>query len=191
MNIKNPKNKEEPEMNDLQMDLSSTNLLYSLRKNNKKVNEILELPENSIISNAYFSDNDLVLSVYEYDNLESYEWYINLHTSDTVCYIFNEENGGDKLQKLYQCIEIENPPEKRRLDVFICTLLLTMDKGQKMLNYIRSINKTASDVSVFNLEVNMGNVIIGYTIDKEDRYLVMTGEAYRAFLTIDIKGEDR
>ena len=178
-------------MNDLQMDLSSTNLLYSLRKNNKKVNEILELPENSIISNAYFSDNDLVLSVYEYDNLESYEWYINLHTSDTVCYIFNEENGGDKLQKLYQCIEIENPPEKRRLDVFICTLLLTMDKGQKMLNYIRSINKTASDVSVFNLEVNMGNVIIGYTIDKEDRYLVMTGEAYRAFLTIDIKGEER
>lgn len=177
-------------MNNLQMNLSSTNLFYSLRKNNKKVNEILELPENSIISNAYFSDNDLVLSVYEYDNLERYDWYINLHTSDTVCYIFNEENGGDKLKKLYECIKIENPPEKRRLDVFFCTVLLTKDKGQKMLNYIRLINKTDSNVSVFNLEVNMGNVIIGYTIDKDDRYLVMTGEAYRAFFDDDIKGEE-
>lgn len=119
-------------MNNLQMNLSSTNLFYSLRKNNKKVNEILELPENSIISNAYFSDNDLVLSVYEYDNLERYGWYINLHTSDRGCYIFNEENSGDKLQKLYECIKIENPlknpPEKRRLDVFFCTVLLTKDK---------------------------------------------------------------
>lgn len=60
-----------------------------------------------------------------------------------------------------------------------------------MLNYIRSINKTDSNVSVFNLEVNMGNVIIGYTIDKEDRYLVMTGEAYRAFFDDnDIKEEE-
>lgn len=182
-------------MNNLQMNLSSTNLLYSLRKNNKKVNEILELPENSIISNAYFSDNDLVLSIYEYDNLERYEWYINLHTSHRGCYIFNEENSGDKLQKLYECIKIENPlgnpPEKRRLDVFFCTVLLTKDKGQKMLNYIRSINKTDSNVSVFNLEVNMGNVIIGYTIDKEDRYLVMTGEAYRAFFDDnDIKEDE-
>ena len=178
-------------MNNLQMDLSSTNLLYSLRKNNKKVNEILELPEDSIISSAYFSDNDLVLSVYEYDNLERYDWYINLHTSDTVCYIFNEENGGDKLKKLSECIKIENPPEKLRLDVFFCTVLLTKDKGQKMLNYIRSINKTDSNVSIFNLEVNMGNVIIGYTIDKEDRYLVMTGEAYRAFFDDnDIKEEE-
>ena len=179
-------------MNNLQMDLTSSNLFYSLRKNNKKVNEILELPENSIIANAYFSDNDLVLSVYEYDNLERYDWYINLHTSDTVCYIFNEENGGDKLQKLYECIKIENPPEKQRLDVFFCTVLLTNDRGQKMPNYIRSINKTDSDVSVFNLEVNMGNVIIGYTFDEQDYYLVMTGEAYRAlFYNNDIKEEER
>jgi len=177
-------------MNNFQMNSVSSNLFYSLRKNNKKVNEILELPENSIINNAYFSDNDLILSVYEYDNLERCGWYINLHISDTECYIFNEENSGDKLKKLYECIKIENPPKQRRLDVFFCTVLLTVDKGQKLVKYIRSINKTDSYVSVFNLEVHMGNVIIGYTIDEQDHYLVMTGEAYRAFFDDNVPEEE-
>lgn len=160
-------------------------LIYSLRRQQHKVNELLNLPENTIIENAYFIGNALTLNVIEYNDFEILPKYTIVASRSEPMDVLYHEND-ETVENMYKSIIMYNKPEPKRLDIFYCTSLIACgcDKERKLYKYIQ---KTCNDkeeiddyISIINIDIDRGNVIIALLLNGKKDFIMFTGEEFLA-----------
>lgn len=160
-------------------------LIYSLRRQQHKVNELLKLPENTIIENAYFIGNALTLNVIEYDDFEILPRYTIVASRSEPTDVLYHEND-ETVENMYRSIIMYNKPEPKRLDIFSCTSLIACgcDKEQKLYKYIQKKCNDKEEIddciSILNIDIDRGNVIIALLINGKKDFIMFTGEEFLA-----------
>lgn len=160
-------------------------LIYSLRRQQHKVNELLNLPENTIIENAYFIGNALTLNVIEYNDFEILPKYTIVASRSEPTDVLYHEND-ETVENMYKSIIMYNKPEPKRLDIFSCTSLIACgcDKEQKLYKYIQKKCNDKEEIddciSILNIDIDRGNVIIALLINGKKDFIMFTGEEFLA-----------
>lgn len=160
-------------------------LIYSLRRQQHKVNELLKLPENTIIENAYFIGNALTLNVIEYNDFEILPRYTIVASRSEPTDVLYHEND-ETVENMYKSITKYNNPEPKRLDIFSCTSLIACgcDKEQKLYKYIQKKCNDKEEIddciSILNIDIDRGNVIIALLINGKTDFIMFTGEEFLA-----------
>lgn len=165
--------------------ITNDTLVYSLRRQQHKVNELLNLFENTVIENAYFLDNTLILNVVIYGNFELLPKYTILcNRSKSMKLTFHEND--ETVENMYKSIIMYNKPEPKRLDIFSCTSLIACacDKEQKLYKYIQKKCNDKEEIddciSILNIDIDHGNVIIAVLINGKKDFIMFTGEEFLA-----------
>ncbi len=156
-------------------------LIYSLRRQQHKVNELLNLPENTIIENAYFIGNALRLVVIEYNDFEILPRYTIVASRSEPTYVLYNEND-ETVENMYKSITMYNNQEPKRLDVFFCTMSIAFDKENRLYKYIqKKYNAEIDDyISILNIDIDHRNVIIALLINGKNDFIMFTGEEFLA-----------
>lgn len=168
--------------------ITNDTLIYSLRRQQHKVNELLDLPENTVIENAYFIGNSLTLNVIYYGDFEILPRYTILASRSEPTDVLYHEND-ETVENMYKSIKMYNKPEPSRLDVFYCTSLIIWDKENKLYKYIVKRNKDVinAPISILNIDIDRGNVIIALTVNGKKDFIMFTGEEFLAMYKKKIK----
>lgn len=165
--------------------ITNDTLVYSLRRQQHKVNELLNLPENTIIENAYFIGNALTLNVIEYNDFEILPRYTIVASRSEPTDVLYQEND-ETVENMYKSIIMYNKPEPKRLDIFTCTSLIAFgyDKEQKLYKYIQKKCNDKEEIddciSILNIDIDRGNVIIALLINGKKDFIMFTGEEFLA-----------
>lgn len=165
--------------------ITNDTLVYSLRRQQHKVNELLKLPENTIIENAYFIGNALTLNVIEYNDFEILPRYTIVASRSEPTDVLYQEND-ETVENMYKSIIMYNKPEPKRLDIFTCTSLIACacDKAQKLYKYIQKKCNDKEEIddciSILNIDIDRGNVIIALLINGKNDFIMFTGEEFLA-----------
>ena len=160
-------------------------LIYSLRRQQHKVNELLNLPENTVIENAYFIGNALTLNVIEYNDFEILPRYTILASRSEPTDVLYHEND-ETVENIYRSIIMYDKPESERLDIFSCTSLIACGCGkeQKLYKYIQKKCNDKEEIdaciSILNIDIDRGNVIIALLINGKNDFIMFTGEEFLA-----------
>lgn len=158
-------------------------LIYSLRRQQHRVNELLNLPENTVIENAYFIGNALTLNVIRYNDFEILPRYTILATRSEPTELLFHDND-ETVENMYKSIIMYNKPESRRLDVFFCTMSIAFDKENRLYKYIQKkyndIEEFDDYISILNIDIDHGNVIIALSVNGKNDFILFTGEEFLA-----------
>ena len=164
--------------------VTNDTLIYSLRRQQSKVNKLLNLFENTVIENAYFLDNTLILNVVIYGKFEILPKYtILFNRSKTMKLTFHEND--ETVENMYKSIIMYNKPDSsRRLDIFHCTSLIALDKENMLYKYIQKKYNDKEEIddyiSILNIDIDHGNVIIALIINGKKDFIIFTGEEFLA-----------
>ena len=164
--------------------VTNDTLIYSLRRQQSKVNKLLNLFENTVIENAYFLDNTLILNVVIYGNFELLPKYtILFNRSKTMKLTFYEND--ETVENMYKSIIMYNKPDSSgRLDIFHCTSLIALDKENRLYKYIQKKYNDKEEIddyiSILNIDIDHGNVIIALIINGKKDFIIFTGEEFLA-----------
>lgn len=158
-------------------------LIYSLRRQQHKVNKLLDLPENTVIEHAYFIGNNIMLDVVKYDDFEILPKYTILFNRSKPMKLSFRDN--DKtVENMYKSIIMYNKPDSRRLDVFFCTMSIAFDKENRLYKYIQKkyndIEEFDDYISILNIDIDHGNVIIALSVNGKKDFIIFTGEEFLA-----------
>lgn len=158
-------------------------LIYSLRRQQHKVNKLLDLPENTVIEHAYFIGNNIMLDVVKYGDFEILPKYTILFNRSKPMKLSFRDN--DKtVENMYKSIIMYNKPDSRRLDVFFCTMSIAFDKENRLYKYIQKkyndIEEFDDYISILNIDIDHGNVIIALSVNGKKDFIIFTGEEFLA-----------
>lgn len=172
--------------------VTNDTLIYSLRRQQSKVNKSLKLHKNTIIENAYFLGDALILNAIVYEDFEilpKYTILFNRSEPMNIPFIENEE----EVKNMYKTIKLYNKPEPSRLDVFYCTSLIACDKEKRLYKYVQTRHKDMGNdlISILNIDIDRGNVIIAISVNNKKDFLIFTGEEFLAmYEKKEIKNEE-
>ena len=166
--------------------VTNDTLIYSLRRQQSKVNKLLNLFENTVIENAYFLDNTLILNVVIYGNFELLPKYtILFNRSKTMKLTFYEND--ETVENMYKSIIMYNKPDSSgRLDIFHCTSLIACgcDKENRLYKYIQKKCNDKEEIddyiSILDIDIDHGNVIIALSVNGKKDFIIFTGEEFLA-----------
>lgn len=166
--------------------VTNDSLIYSLRRQQHKVNKLLDLPRNTVIENAYFIGNTLTLNVINYGDFELLPKYTILFNRSKPMKLSFHDNE-ESVENMYKSIIMYNKPDSpRRLDIFHCTSLIACgcDKENRLYKYIQKKCNDKEEIddyiSILNIDIDHGNVIIALSVNGKKDFIIFTGEEFLA-----------